>query len=159
MQTASDDDNDDMPALSPETLANNTELLQAVDHYRNLNTFLTEAGVFDAALRQLIASDDAQSGAMLNYMYETGIPREAKRGRLEPLASFAARQYTSPAYVDILATLVEFGHDFDVTSKAFPRSERSYVEERAPGLFSLIRLKALLVANGSWPDYAHLDDR
>lgn len=156
MQAPPSDDNDDMPALSPETLAKNKELVQAVDHYKNSNTFFTEARAFDEALRQLIASDDAQSGAMLNYMYETGIPRQAKRGRRESLALFAARRYTNPAYVDILATLVEFGHDFDGTSKAFPRSARSYVEERAPGLFSLIRLKALLVANGSWPNYAHL---
>jgi hypothetical protein len=148
------DDCDDLPRLSPRTILENPELSKTIHHYQTAGTFSTDSHTLDAALRQLVSSGDAQSGEMLNYMYEAGIPAKRAQPNDEPLATLAARQWTSPSYVDILATLVEFNHDFDEVTEKHPRSARSIVEERAPGLFQLIRLKAHLVEAGSWPGYA-----
>ena len=89
------------------------------------------------------------SGRCLNELYEMGIPTKRDESAWpEPLATFAARHWSNPAYVDILATLVEFGADFDATTKKHTTSGRELIESRAPGLFRLIEFKAHLVASG-----------
>lgn len=101
-----------------------------------------------AAILAIVSSGDPQSGDMLNYMFEMGISNS-----IEPtLPVIVASNWESPAYVDMLSTLVEFHFDFGVKD-AHGVSARQLVERRAPGIFGLLKLKAHLVSTGAWPDY------
>ena len=90
-------------------------------------------------------------------MFESGIPRRfaTKAARETPIAVCAALAWNSPAYIDLLATLVEFNVDFEEVGSVGGQSARSIIDQRAPGLYGLLRIKAHLVSSGAWPDFEH----
>lgn len=145
-----DDDAPTSPALTARDCAYQT-VMRAFDSddLTSLDTFTMQR-----AVRDLIASEDIASARCLNELYEMGIPIHYDESVWpEPLATFAARHWTNPVYVDVLATLVESGVDFDTTTSEYPVSGRSLVEDRAPGIFRLVEFKAHMVASGGSVNY------
>ena len=133
------------PALQSGDLASVCRTYASTDSFEAIGT-----PTLKSAVLQLIRSEDPNAGHMLNYRFEAGCP-QVFGGDDESLPVVAARQHHVPAYVDILATLIEFNFDFDARDSAI--TARELVEARAPGLMHLLILKANLVSSGAWPDY------
>lgn len=157
MSDYEDDYEDDLPLDTASVLRddNQTAFSRALRQYQTHGTFWVDAPTTYAAIVQLISSNDPASGEMLNYMFESGIPRrfDLTESKDMPISVCAALAWSSPAYTDILATLMEFEVDFDEMASLSGQSARGILDARAPGLYGLIRLQAHLVASGAWPDY------
>ena len=147
-------DADDLPLVHDAPLRSHPDFQPIIRFFEANGFFGPDAASLYKAVVALIASGDADSGEMLNYMFEAGLTRRLDDDADVPLVIVASKAWTSPAYTDILSTLIEFHFDFDSTVDAAGVSARSIVEERAPGIFKLLTLKAHLVTTGAWPDVA-----
>ena len=146
-----------LPDLAAPTLAEGSSFALLRRAYLDDRLCELDARVAREALVELVVSGDPESGAALRALLAAGVPTEcAEAAIVEPLAITAARQWESPAYVDMLATLLEFHADFEETTPVHTVSARALVESRAPGVFPLLVLKARLVASGGWQRYVAL---
>lgn len=148
------DTDDDLPLAADAPLRSHAEFKQVLRFYDENECFGPDVFALYRAIALLISSNDPDSGRMLNYMFEAGVPRHLESVTDTPIPILAANAWKSPAYADILSTLIEFHFDFD--DDATGVSARSIVEERAPGIFQLLALKAHLVSSGAWPDFASI---
>lgn len=151
---------DDLPLDLTSSLRRDdyTAFSRVLRQYETTGAFWVDASTTYAAIVQLISSNDPASGNMLNHMFESGLPKQfdLKESENMPISVCAAFAWSSPAYADILATLLEFNIDFDKVAPVSGKSARNIIDERAPGMYSLLRLKAHLVSSGAWPDFERL---
>ena len=151
--SSQDDDYGDSPVVSDPTLLAPACPYQRViaaarDHWRDGTCVQLDKAVVHAALRSVIASNDAAVPEVLDYLFETGAPRQSLPGE-EPFAVLAARRHEHPAYTEMLVVLATMGYDFETRSTTTGESAGGIVNARAPGMLKLV-LKEAQQRNIPW---------
>ena len=136
------DDTDDSPKVTDPTLtAPGCPYQQAIAAVYNGALAELDIAVLHAALRSVIASDDAATPEAIDYLFAAGAPLESLPGE-EPFAVLAARRHEHPAYTEILIMLASADVDFDANSTTTGESAAGIVNARAPGLLKRVLKEA-----------------
>jgi len=143
-----DDDFDDSPGVTdPTLLADGCPYQRAIAAVRDDALAELDNAVLHAALRSVIASNDAAGPEALDYLFAAGAPQESLPGE-EPFAVLAARRHEHPAYTEMLIILASADVDFEAHSTTTGESAGDIVNARAPRLLKRV-LKAAQERNSA----------
>ena len=142
-----DDECDDSPVVTSDRLtAADSPYRKVINIVQTRDFVNNDVTIMHAAIRDVILSNDPKAGEALEYLTEWGMSRALPNE--ESFVVLAARQYESPAYIDMLVALAMVNCDFDDKDDK-GESARHIIERRAPGLVSRIIAEANAVNAGS----------